>query len=193
MIQVSSPCGKSVELLRLCMARPNNLVLEPEAHVVNLICHCQSLTNFRCCSSHCGWINLWRNLDVLQKVNDLAPFTLTVSPTRVRCFLVFIWLSMTNCVFMHMCSWHLTWDMSRLRHHLCHCQFCAHFFRKGPATPVRRFVNDWRWLSLTFFCSCHHGTCEAVSSQSTSCAGSWCRLFAAGYWLPGSVNWFWLS
>ena len=84
------------------MARPSNIVLEPEAHVVqltfvwegsNLIGWCWrwSVTvshwrNLDARSSHCGWINLGRNLGV-RKGQRSCPVALTVSPTRVRCFI----------------------------------------------------------------------------------------------------------
>ena len=81
-------------------------------------------------------------------------------------------------------SFKFSFDMPRIQHHLCHClKCCAHFFRPGPATTVSHFVKDWRWLSLTFLRSCHHGTYEATSKQCCC----WRRLFAAGQWLHGLV------
>lgn len=178
------------------MARPRNIVLEPEAHVVqltfvwegsNLIGWCWrwSVTvshwrNLDARSSHCGWINLGR------KGQGSCPVTLAVSPTRVRCFIGV--RRHVNDVFIQICIWHVTHYIITFVTVEC----CAHFFRPGPATTVSHFVKDWRWLSLTFLRSCHHGTFEATSKQCCCCAGSWRRLFAAGQWLHGLVI-HWMS
>ena len=136
------------------MARPSNIVLEPEAHVVqltfvwegsNLIGWCWrwSVTvshwrNLDARSSHCGWINLGR------KGQRSCPVTLAVSPTRVRCFIGV--RRHVNDVFIQICIWHVTHYIITFVTVEC----CAHFLGQGlPRRSVILSKTDagchWRF------------------------------------------------